>query len=170
MLDAQRAGVGDIHSDARGSGARFNVGKPPFELVPLNMVQEFYMLRGQTTYSLDPLSALGALGNFHRRAIDRPNQLLGVLFWLGDDGWAECAHVFDYGRKKYAAWNWAKGMAWSIPTACAVRHLLAMVRGEVNDPESGLPHRGHVFCNIVMLYTFCRTFEEGDDRPPQGLL
>jgi hypothetical protein len=61
-------------------------------------------------------------------------------------------------------------MPWSVPLACATRHLLAMIRGESIDPESGIPHRGLVFCNVVMLYTFGRTYQEGDDRPAAGLL
>lgn len=67
------------------------------------------------------------------------------------------------------AWNWAKGMAWSVPIACAARHLMAMLAGEVLDAESKLPHRGHVFCNLVMLFTYASTFVEGDDRP-KGML
>lgn len=77
----------------------------------------------------------------------------------------DCARVFDYGRKKYAAWNWAKGMQWMVVFACLLRHLYAWARGEDNDPESGLPHLGHAMCNLVMLATFARTYREGDDRP-----
>jgi hypothetical protein len=108
--------VGDVESTERGSGARFNDGKVPLDLIPL--------------------SAL-----------------------------IECARVFDYGRKKYAAWNWAKGMDWSVPYGCLLRHMAAWFDGEDSDPESGLPHLGHAMCNLVMLSTFARTFREGDDRP-----
>ncbi len=83
--------------------------------------------------------------------------------------WKDCADVFDYGRKKYAAWNWTKGMAWSIPTACIIRHCLAILDGETVDPESGLPHRGHIACNVVMLIQYEQTFKEGDDRPVKWL-
>jgi Domain of unknown function (DUF5664) len=82
---------------------------------------------------------------------------------------ADAARVFDYGRKKYAEWNWAKGMAWSIPLACALRHCLAILDGEENDPESGLPHVGHIKCNLLMLLTFAETFPDGDDRPVRWL-
>lgn len=108
--------VGDVNSAARGSGARYNDGKVPLELIP------------------------------------------GIAL-------EDCARVFDYGRRKYAAWNWAKGMAWMVPFGCLLRHLYAWARGEDNDPESGLPHLGHAMCNLVMLCTFAHTYPEGDDRP-----
>lgn len=112
--------IGDVNSAERGSGARYNDGKVPYELIP------------------------------------------GVAL-------EDCARVFDYGRRKYAAWNWAKGMAWMVPFGCLLRHLFAWARGEDNDPESGLPHLGHAMCNLVMLSTFARTYPEGDDRPKEWL-
>lgn len=157
--------VGDINSAAKGSGARYNAGKTPLELLPLRFVA-----LSQTTAPPVQRNALLRLAGWQERA--EGCSVLSVLTDLDPTqaGWVECAQVFDYGQKKYAAWNWAKGMAWSVPMACAARHLLAMMRGELNDPESGLPHRGHVFCNIVMLLTYERTYPEGDDRPAAGLL
>lgn len=114
------SGVGDVNSTAKGSGARFNGGKPDFSLIPL---------------------------------------------WTLFD---ECK-VWMYGKAKYAAWNWAKGMAWSVPFACALRHLAAWQRGEENDPESGLPHLDHAMCNLRMLKLYSKNFTEGDDRP-KGLI
>ena len=112
--------IGNIASDEKGSGARYNDGKPAMELIP--------------------------------------------LVTLEDE-----ARVWDYGRQKYTSWNWAKGMAWSVPLGCALRHLAAWQRGEDLDPESGLPHLAHVACNIRMLSLFAKTFPEGDDRPKQWL-
>lgn len=112
--------VGDVTSDARGSGARYNAGKTRFDLLPLT--------------ALKP-----------------------------------AADVFAYGANKYAAWNWAKGMPWSVPYACMMRHLEAWYRGEELDPESGLPHLGHVMCNLVMLTHYAEFYREGDDRPPASL-
>jgi len=79
------------------------------------------------------------------------------------------ARVWEYGKRKYVAWNWAKGMAWSIPLACALRHLAAWQRGEENDPESGLPHLAHAMCNLRMLTLYSRTYRAGDDRPVEWL-
>lgn len=167
--DIQPVGIGDITSAAKGSGARYNTGKPPLDLVPLSLLAAYHQHRPDYDALSDEqksaIAALDALGMFQARE----GKLLDVLYALGD-GWGECAQVFEYGRRKYAAWNWAKGMPWSAPIACAARHLLAIIRGEHTDPESGLSHRGHVFCNIVMLGTYMGTFTEGDDRPAKGML
>ena len=80
-----------------------------------------------------------------------------------------CANVFEFGAKKYAPWNWAKGMPWSVPYACMLRHLEAWYRGEDIDPESGESHLGHVMCNLVMLIHYEEFYREGDDRPPKYL-
>lgn len=79
------------------------------------------------------------------------------------------ARVWMYGKRKYAAWNWAKGMDWSIPLACALRHLSAWQRGEDIDPESGLPHLAHAMCNLRMLTLYSMTYPEGDDRPKEWM-
>ena len=73
--------------------------------------------------------------------------------------------VWMYGKEKYAAWNWAKGMPWSVPFACLMRHMAAWQRGEELDQESGLPHLAHAMCNLRMLTLYSRTYPEGDDRP-----
>tara|TARA_R110002111_G_scaffold124359_1_gene188455 strand:- start:93 stop:488 length:396 start_codon:yes stop_codon:yes gene_type:complete len=113
-------GVGDVNSKEKGSGARYNNGKPDFSLIP--------------------------------------------LCTLADE-----ARVWEYGKRKYASWNWAKGMDWSIPFACAMRHLSAWQRGEENDEESGLPHLAHAMCNLRMLTLYKDVFPDGDDRPTAEL-
>lgn len=158
--------VGDVNSTAKGSGARFNAGKPPLDLIPIRLLYE-HLVELKVEDRGGALSAIGYLGVWQEYG-DKDwdvDYLREVLTILKVDGWRDCAYVFGYGKQKYAAWNWAKGMAWSIPLACAMRHLLAMLGGEDLDPESGLPHRGHVFCNVVMLLTYSDTFREGDDRP-----
>lgn len=80
------------------------------------------------------------------------------------------ARVFGYGAKKYAAWNWAKGMPFSVVIGCLKRHLAAIERGEDIDPESGLPHIGHLMCNALMLQHYMDSYPEGDDRPKKWFL
>lgn len=114
-------GIGDINSQEKGSGARYNAGKPDLSLIP--------------------------------------------MVTLEDE-----ARVWEYGKKKYAAWNWTKGMDWSVPFACAMRHMAAWQRGEECDPESGLPHLAHAMCNLRMLTLYATTYPQGDDRPSKELL
>jgi hypothetical protein len=112
--------IGDVNSTEKGSGARFNDGKPDFSLIPLCTLEDE-------------------------------------------------ARVWMHGKQKYAPWNWAKGMEWSVPLACALRHLAAFQRGEDIDQESGLPHIAHAMCNLRMLTLYSKTFLEGDDRPKEWL-
>lgn len=108
--------TGDVNSEEKGSGARYDAGKIPHELIPTHLLNS-------------------------------------------------TAAVFGYGANKYAAWNWTKGMPWSKPIGCMKRHLAAIERGEDIDPESGLPHIGHLICNALMLEHYYSCYREGDDRP-----
>lgn len=107
--------IGDVNSNEKGSGARYNDGKIDFSLLPLCTLED------------------------------------EIRVWM-------------YGQEKYAAFNWAKGMDWSIPFACALRHLSAWQSGEIVDQESGLPHLAHAMCNLRMLTLYDKTYKEGDDR------
>jgi hypothetical protein len=161
-MSAALGQIGDINSEERGSGARYNAGKPPLELIPLDILGRYFV------YENHPLGqAMIELGKFQRGgAAACLYQAIDIV----GPAWIEAAQVFAYGRAKYAAWNWSKGMPWSVPIACAARHLLAMINGEENDHESGLPHRGHMLCNIIMLITYIDTYQEGDDRPKHLVL
>ncbi|MDN7537016.1 dATP/dGTP diphosphohydrolase domain-containing protein [Burkholderia cenocepacia] len=166
---AKSIGLGDVTSDAKGSGARYNTGKPPLDLIPLRLIAEQVERFVPNDSPLQ--AAIGALWNIalFQEGGD-PNCLHEAIETIGA-AWDECAAVFEYGKRKYAAWNWAKGMPWSAPIACAARHLVyGILAGEDNDRESGLTHRGHFLCNVVMLLTYIRTYPEGDDRPSQWLL
>lgn len=159
--------VGDVNSTARGSGARFNAGKAPLDLIPLTILAQSYATRyADSPVLYSAAAALRALGRWQETG--HTPHLYDALEVLGLEHWATCAAAFDYGKKKYAEWNWAKGMQWSIPLGCAARHLLAVLdevhEGDL-DPESGVHHFGHVFCNVVMLLQFHSTYPEGDDRP-----
>jgi len=170
--------VGDINSQAKGSGARFNAGKAPYELLPISLIADMAdasVEREEDDIKDRAIVALVYLGLWQERNIEDgipgEHPLLSAILAFEDD-LESTARVFEYGKKKYAEFNWAKGMAWSIPLACAVRHILAILSGEVNDPESGLPHVGHVRCNLTMLYSYDvkGTYPEGDNRPAAGLL
>lgn len=73
--------------------------------------------------------------------------------------------VLEYGAKKYAPHNWKKGLPITEIYDSLQRHLIAFMGGEDNDPESGLPHIGHIQCNIMfMAYMFKNKAQQFDDR------
>lgn len=174
--------VGDVNSNEKGSGARYNDGKVPYDLLPLATVVNAFSLRYHRQADDDFLAALSQrspsrvavadvlreLSQFQRTG--NIDHIYGALnfstFTYGSiSALAPAVRVFEYGAKKYAAWNWAKGMKWSVPLACAVRHCIAILSGELIDQESGQPHMGHVQCNLLMLATYVNTYPEGNDLP-----
>ncbi len=76
----------------------------------------------------------------------------------------EEARVLDFGRQKYAAWNWSKGMDWSRLIDAGLRHLTAYADGEDVDPESGLSHLAHARACLGFLLDYEAEHPELDDR------
>lgn len=74
------------------------------------------------------------------------------------------ADALGYGASKYEANNWRRGMKWSIPYSCAMRHLLKWFEGEDRDEESGREHLSHVMANVAMLIEYAETCKDLDDR------
>lgn len=76
--------------------------------------------------------------------------------------------VLEFGKKKYAAWNFAegKGLGKVRLISAALRHLFSYLRGEDNDPESGLSHVYHAQCCLLFLaYYNLKPDIYPDDRP-----
>lgn len=161
--------IGDIHSTARGSGARYNEGKPAMELIPLRAVADSFWCPMSAESDLEVARVQCALEHLGEFQITGKAAALRSALRLLTPYWEDCARVFEYGRTKYASWNWIKGMPWSSVIGCAARHAHAYLRGDDVDHESGLSHIGHLLCNIVMLYTFVDTYPEGNDLPPSEL-
>jgi hypothetical protein len=157
--------IGDVNSTALGSGARYNDGKPNLALIPAWITAQVALHSRDITIAAAAdhraWIALSRLGDWQRGA-PHGDFLHEALLSL-DQPLIQAARVFEFGAKKYAAWNWLKGMAWSIPLACAQRHALAIMRGELLDDDSGLSHEGHLACNLIMLMQFELTFPQGDD-------
>lgn len=60
--------------------------------------------------------------------------------------------VLTYGAQKYSDNSWQNlPDFWKRYKAALLRHLTAIDKGELIDPESGLPHIDHVLCNTVFL-------------------
>jgi hypothetical protein len=72
--------------------------------------------------------------------------------------------VLEFGAQKYAAHNWKKGLYFCGIINSLLRHVYAILRGEDNDPESNLPHVGHIMCNIMFLSWMMQNKPELDDR------
>lgn len=60
--------------------------------------------------------------------------------------------VMTYGAMKYGPNNW-QGVEPRRYVAALLRHLMAYQAGEMDDPESGMPHLWHVATNAAFLVT-----------------
>jgi len=96
----------------------------------------------------------------------------GKLDWslMPWDSVEEILKVLEFGKIKYASWNWSsgEGFKYSRVFNSLVRHLFAWFRGEDKDPESGLSHLAHAGCNIIFLLYFVKhknKYKNNDDRP-----
>lgn len=59
--------------------------------------------------------------------------------------------VAEFGVKKYAPWNWSKGLS-RVQLLCSLlRHSFAYLRGQDRDQETGLLHTDHILWNAVAL-------------------
>jgi hypothetical protein len=77
------------------------------------------------------------------------------------------SRVAEFGAIKYEPWNWAKGLPRMQIAASLIRHLWAYMRGEDNDPESGLAHTDHILWNAVALVYHHDRGMEDDRRGPK---
>jgi len=164
--------VGDVNSSARGSGARYNDGKPDLSLIPLTLLAGTLPSApaADAEHGREMQVARAVLLQLGRYQLTQDIRQLDVALTMLAPWWEDCARVFEYGRNKYASWNWAKGMAWSIPIACAGRHAMKIIRnGQRTDDESTRRHLGHIMANLVMIRTFVETFPEGNDLPDPNL-
>lgn len=71
--------------------------------------------------------------------------------------------VLQFGAIKYAPNNWRKGFAWTRLIGALLRHVFAIMRGELIDPESGLPHIDHVGCCWMFLSNMMKTRPDLND-------
>ena len=76
----------------------------------------------------------------------------------------QIALVLAFGKKKYGAHNWRKGIGFTRLIAAAMRHSMAILRGENIDDESGLPHAAHLGCCAMFLIWTMRYRRDLDDR------
>jgi hypothetical protein len=64
---------------------------------------------------------------------------------------------------KYPKDNWKKGLKVSNCFDSTMRHLLALQRGELIDPEDGLPHVGGLLANAMFISFMLKNKPELND-------
>lgn len=84
--------------------------------------------------------------------------LFSVLWLFG------VGRVLTFGKKKYAAHNWRKGLTLSRLLAAALRHIFAFLGGEDRDPETGECHLDHASCCLMFARETWELRPEFDDR------
>jgi hypothetical protein len=91
---------------------------------------------------------------YTNKVIGRFNE--GKLKWtlMDSTAMAPMIEVLMYGMKKYDRDNWKKACPKRLDLMDSLeRHSLKIIAGESIDPESGLPHIGHLMCN-AMFYSY----------------
>lgn len=173
-------GQGDLNSQERGSGARANLGKPHWGLLPLyqllpllhdGMILESpqqddnFIPVEDCIYQLAFFQRVGTIQAAHevlRYSFAHLMDSMNIGFW---DACEEVIRVWEHGEKKYASFNWMKGMSWNSVIACYMRHVKAIAKNELIDNESGRHHGAHLVCNAMMLVHFAEYYPEGNDLP-----
>lgn len=77
------------------------------------------------------------------------------------------AKVLTFGAKKYASWNWYKGIDYGRIYGAAQRHLNAWWAGENLDSETGYSHLWHAACELMFLIVFEAEARTALDSRPQ---
>jgi Domain of unknown function (DUF5664) len=85
------------------------------------------------------------------------------LSLIPGSGLRAIGEVLSYGKKKYNAHNWRKGIEHSRLLDAAMRHLSYVCDGELIDKESGLRHLAHAATNLIFLLDMQETHPELDD-------
>ena len=70
----------------------------------------------------------------------------------------EINKVLEFGANKYSAHNWktGEGFKYTRVLNSLLRHVFAFMRGEDNDPESGLSHMAHAGCNVLFILYYLK--------------
>lgn len=122
---------------------KFDSGKATFELLPKSVE---VVTRGLTSLTRAVIEAR----NSHIRNLDLASDCLAHGRSAPVVANAINA-VLKYGAKKYKPNNWRNVDNIDRYWDALMRHCQAIELGEVNDPESGLPHTDHALCNIAFL-------------------
>lgn len=95
-----------------------------------------------------------------KEVAERFNEGKPELSFIDLDSMMDTADVFSFGAKKYSRDNWKKGQSLTQVLDSMMRHIAGLQRGEFFDPESGLPHIGHIGCNMIFVSDTLRNHPE----------
>lgn len=166
--------IGSLESQEKGSARRLNANKPVWSFMPLHQIAGLMikLLKETEPPSLaDLTNKLGwyqAKGDF-ASAFDvlevGYRYLMHTQELTFNEACEKVIYVWEFGAKKYAKFNWMKGMPWSELISSAQRHVMAMLDGSSIDPDSGELHAAHFICNAMMLVHYVDHYPEGNDLP-----
>lgn len=105
-----------------------------------------YWYANQEYYWEDITSTYSNSNQADRYNTDKPK-----LSMLDFNALEDTVKVLEFGANKYARDNWKKGLVFSEVLDSMLRHIAALQNGEWIDPESNLPHIGHIGCNAMFL-------------------
>jgi hypothetical protein len=72
------------------------------------------------------------------------------LYLLPPHALVEVGKVLTFGARKYSPENWRQvHQLQERYTSAALRHILAHMAGEVEDPETGFNHLAHAMCCLL---------------------
>jgi hypothetical protein len=128
---------------------RYDNGKPKLSYLLAQRPEATKILLGDM--SSDQKEILEGLCLYMRDEVETDAvlyDLSAVAKNIGLDLATEVAEVYTYGGNKYARGNYLLGQTVSHYLDSAARHLLAWIRGEVKDPESGRHHLAHIWWNV----------------------
>jgi hypothetical protein len=94
---------------------------------------------------------------------EKPDLSLISSIWI-----TGVARVLTFGKRKYDAHNWRKGIQRSRLIAAALRHIFAYLNGEDLDPETGELHLYHASCCLMFASEMHETRPDLDDRYKKG--
>jgi hypothetical protein len=112
-------------------GLRYNEGKTQWSLLPWDQLE-----------SMIKVLEYGA----HKYSVfqdDKGNLIKGKDITVAD---SKKLKLISSGRD-----NWKKGFPINELWDSNLRHTRSLMTGELLDNESGLPHIGHILCNVVFL-------------------
>ena len=168
--------IGDLKSQEKGSAARANANKPRWALMPLAQVSAM-MWKLKDFEEIEPPSLhelTAALGKWQEDGTytaalnvleEGYRYLMHVTGTNFDEASRQVIAVWELGEKKYATYNWMKGMPWTELLNSAQRHVIHMLNGHQLDDDSGEHHAAHFICNAMMMVHYTLYYPEGNDLP-----